>query len=80
MNFSPSSISHPHLSRDGLRIRPAAEILHHLLLADHRDKERLYIEIKGTAPVLPAEIRELQDLPLTRMPMGLSHPALLRPT
>ena len=80
MNFSPSSISHPHRSRNGLRTRPAAEIPHHLLLADRRDKERLYIEIRGTAPVLPAEIRELQDLPPARTPTELSHPAPLRPT
>ena len=35
MNFSPSSTSLPRLSKDGLRIQPAAEILHHQPLADH---------------------------------------------
>ena len=34
MNFSPSSTSLPRLSKDGLRIQPAAEILHHQPLAD----------------------------------------------
>ena len=44
MNFSPSSTSLPRLSKDGLRIQPAAEILHHQPLADRsrsgrRDRE-----------------------------------------
>ena len=34
MNFSPSSTSLPRLSKDGLRIQPATEILHHQPLAD----------------------------------------------
>ena len=49
MNFSPSSTSLPRLSRDGLRIQPATEILHHLLLADRsrsvrRDRD---LKVKG---------------------------------
>lgn len=44
MNFSPSSTSLPHLSKDGLRIQQATEILHHQPLADRsrsgrRDRE-----------------------------------------
>lgn len=44
MNFSPSSTSLPRLSKDGLRIQPAAEILHHQPLAGRsrsvrRDRE-----------------------------------------
>lgn len=44
MNFSPSSTSLPRLSKDGLRIQPATEILHHQPLADRsrsvrRDRE-----------------------------------------
>ena len=44
MNFSPSSTSLPRLSKDGLRIQPATEILHHQHLADRsrsvrRDRE-----------------------------------------
>lgn len=40
MNFSPNSTSLPRLSRGGLRIQPAAEILHHLPLADRRHSGR----------------------------------------
>ena len=44
MNFSPSSTSLPRLSKDGLRIQPATEILQHQPLADRsrsgrRDRE-----------------------------------------
>lgn len=49
MNFSPSSTSLPRLSKDGLRIQPAAEILHHQPLADRsrsgrRDRN---LKVKG---------------------------------
>lgn len=49
MNFSPSSTSLPRLSKDGLRIQPATEILHHQPLADRsrsvrRDRE---FKVKG---------------------------------
>ena len=53
MNFSPNSTSLPRLSRDGLRIQPAAEILHHLPLADRshsgrRDRELKVRDLKGS--------------------------------
>ena len=49
MNFSPSSTSLPRLSKDGLRIQPATEILHHQPHADrshsgHRDRD---LKVKG---------------------------------
>ena len=44
MNFSPSSTSLPRLSKDGLRIQPAAEILHHQPLADRSRSGR---KVKG---------------------------------
>lgn len=92
MNFSPNSISLPHLSRDGLRIHPAAEILHHLPLADHsrsgrRDRELKVRDLRGSGPpyieirvtAQQPEILALQDLPQTRMATVLSRPAHLRP-
>ena len=53
MNFSPNSISLPRLSRDGLRIQPAGEILHHLPLADRsrsdrRDREHKVRDLRGS--------------------------------
>lgn len=49
MNFSPNSTSLPHLSKDGLRIQPAIEILHHQPHADrshsgHRDRD---LKVRG---------------------------------
>ena len=49
MNFSPSSTSLPRLSKDGLRIQPATEILHHQPHADrshsgHRGRD---LKVKG---------------------------------
>ena len=46
MNFSPSSTSLPRLSRDGLRIQPAAEILHHQPLADRSRSGRRDRDLK----------------------------------
>ena len=46
MNFSPSSTSLPRLSKDGLRIQPATEILHHQPLADRRRSGRRDREFK----------------------------------
>lgn len=88
MNFSPNSTSLPPLSRDGLRIQSAAEILHHLPLADrshsgrshsgHRVNELPYIEIRETAQ--QPEIPVLQDPPQVRTPTARRRPAHLRPT
>lgn len=83
MNFSPSSTSLPRLSKDGLRIQPAAEILHHQPLADRsrsgrRDRGLLYIEIRETAQ--HPEILELQDLLQIRTATMHSHPVRLQPT
>lgn len=46
MNFSPSSTSLPRLSKDGLRIQPATEILHHQPLADRSRSGRRDRELK----------------------------------
>lgn len=46
MNFSPSSTSLPRLSKDGLRIQPAAEILHHQPLADRSRSGRRDRDLK----------------------------------
>lgn len=46
MNFSPSSTSLPRLSKDGLRIQPATEILHHQPLADRSRSDRRDREFK----------------------------------
>ena len=85
MNFSPSSISHRPRSRGGLRTRPAAEILHHLLLADlkgsglSRDSEPLCIEIRAAETEQQAEILALPDLPQVRTLTVHSLPVPLRP-
>ena len=46
MNFSPSSTSLPRLSKDGLRIQPATENLHHQPLADRNRSVRRDREFK----------------------------------
>ena len=46
MNFSPSSTSLPHLSKDGLRIQPATENLHHQPLADRSRSGRRDRDLK----------------------------------
>lgn len=46
MNFSPSSTSLPRLSKDGLRIQPATEILHHQPLADRSRSGRRDRDLK----------------------------------
>lgn len=46
MNFSPSSTSLPRLSKYGLRIQPATEILHHQPLADRSRSGRRDRELK----------------------------------
>lgn len=77
MNFSPSSTSLPRLSKDGLRIQPAIEILHHQPHADrshsgHRDRELkvrglkvkdLKVSVRRDRGLLYIEIRETAQHP-----------------
>lgn len=72
MNFSPSSTSLPRLSKDGLRIQPAAEILHHQPLADRsrsgrRDREFKVkdhkVSVRRDRGLLYIEIRETAQHP-----------------
>ena len=72
MNFSPSSTSLPRLSKDGLRIQPATEILHHQPLADRsrsvrRDREFKVkdhkVSVRRDRGLLYIEIRETAQNP-----------------
>ena len=72
MNFSPSSTSLPRLSKDGLRIQPATEILHHQPLADRsrsgrRDREFKVkdhkVSVRRDRGLLYIEIRETAQPP-----------------
>lgn len=72
MNFSPSSTSLPRLSKDGLRIQPATEILHHQPLADRsrsgrRDREfkvkNHKVSVRRDRGLLYIEIRETAQHP-----------------
>ena len=72
MNFSPSSTSLPHLSKDGLRIQPATENLHHQPLADRsrsvrRDREFQVkdhkVSVRRDRGLLYIEIRETAQHP-----------------
>lgn len=72
MNFSPSSTSLPRLSKDGLRIQPAIEILHHQPHADrshsgHRDRDLkvrgLKVSVRRDRGLLYIEIRETAQHP-----------------
>ena len=72
MNFSPSSTSLPRLSKDGLRIQPAAEILHHQPLADRsrsgrRDRDLKVkdhkVSVRRDRGLLYIEIRETAQHP-----------------
>lgn len=72
MNFSPSSTSLPRLSKDGLRIQSAAEILHHQPLADRsrsgrRDREFKVkdhkVSVRRDRGLLYIEIRETAQHP-----------------
>ncbi len=72
MNFSPSSTSLPRLSKDGLRIQPATEILHHQPLADRsrsvrRDREFKVkdhkVSVRRDRGLLYIEIRETAQHP-----------------
>ena len=72
MNFSPNSTSLPHLSKDGLRIQPAIEILHHQPHADrshsgHRDRDLKIkdhkVSVRRDRGLLYIEIRETAQHP-----------------
>lgn len=72
MNFSPSSTSLPRLSKDGLRIQSATEILHHQPLADRsrsgrRDREFKVkdhkVSVRRDRGLLYIEIRETAQHP-----------------
>ena len=77
MNFSPSSTSLPRLSKDGLRIQSATEILHHQPHADrshsgHRDRDLkvrglkvkdLKVSVRRDRGLLYIEIRETAQHP-----------------
>ena len=72
MNFSPSSTSLPRLSKDGLRIQPAIEILHHQPHADRsrsgrRDRDLkvkdLKVSVRRDRGLLYIEIRETAQHP-----------------
>lgn len=72
MNFSPSSTSLPRLSKDGFRIQPATEILHHQPLADRsrsgrRDREFKVkdhkVSVRRDRGLLYIEIRETAQHP-----------------
>lgn len=72
MNFSPSSTSLPRLSKDGLRIQPAAEILHHQPLADRSRSGRRdrglkvkdhKVSVRRDRGLLYIEIRETAQHP-----------------
>ena len=72
MNFSPSSTSLPRLSKDGLRIQPATEILHHQPHADRsrsgrRDRDLkvkdLKVSVRRDRGLLYIEIRETAQHP-----------------
>ena len=72
MNFSPSSTSLPRLSKDGLRIQPAAEILHHQPLADRSRNGRRdrglkvkdhKVSVRRDRGLLYIEIRETAQHP-----------------
>lgn len=72
MNFSPSSTSLPRLSKDGLRIQPATENLHHQPLADRsrsvrRDRDLKVkdhkVSVRRDRGLLYIEIRETAQHP-----------------
>lgn len=75
MNFSPSSTSLPRLSKDGLRIQPATEILHHQPHADrshsgHRDRD---LKVKD----LKVSVRRDRGLPYIEIRETAQHPEIL---
>lgn len=80
MNFSPSSTSLPRLSKDGLRIQPATEILHHQPHADrshsgHRDRD---LKVKGLkVKDLKVSVRRDRGLQYIEIRETAQHPEIL---
>lgn len=80
MNFSPSSTSLPRLSKDGLRIQPATEILHHQPHADrshsgHRDRD---LKVKGLkVKDLKVSVRRDRGLLYIEIRETAQHPEIL---
>ena len=80
MNFSPSSTSLPRLSKDGLRIQPATEILHHQPHADrshsgHRDRD---LKVRGLkVKDLKVSVRRDRGLLYTEIRETAQHPEIL---
>lgn len=80
MNFSPSSTSLPRLSKDGLRIQPAIEILHHQPHADrshsgHRDRD---LKVKGLkVKDLKVSVRRDRGLLYIEIRETAQHPEIL---
>ncbi len=80
MNFSPSSTSLPRLSKDGLRIQPATEILHHQPHADrshsgHRDRD---LKVRGLkVKDLKVSVRRDRGLPYIEIRETAQHPEIL---
>ena len=80
MNFSPSSTSLPRPSKDGLRIQPATEILHHQPLADRsrsgrRDRELKAKDLKVKG--LKVSVRRDRGLPCIEIRETAQHPEIL---
>lgn len=75
MNFSPSSTSLPRLSKDGLRIQPATEILHHQPLADRSRSGRRDRELK--VKDLKVSVRRDRGLPYIEIRETAQHPEIL---
>lgn len=75
MNFSPSSTSLPRLSKDGLRIQPATEILHHQPHADRRDRD---LKVRGLkVKDLKVSVRRDRGLPYIEIRETAQHPEIL---
>ena len=80
MNFSPSSTSLPRLSKDGLRIQPATEILHHQPHTDrsrsgHRDRD---LKVKGLkVKDLKVSVRRDRGLLYIEIRETAQHPEIL---
>ena len=75
MNFSPSSTSLPRLSKDGLLIQPATEILHHQPLADRSRSGRRDRELK--VKDLKVSVRRDRGLPYIEIRETAQHPEIL---
>ena len=75
MNFSPSSTSLPRLSKDGLRIQPATEILHHQPHADRSRSGRRDREFKVKDHKV--SVRRDRGLPYIEIRETAQHPEIL---